>query len=235
MLSLKIQSKELKDRLQDAAKQIPYATARAINDVAFKVRDGMKGEIAAAFDRPTSWTLNSVLVDKADKTGLRAAVYIRQDTPNGTAPADYLGAQVEGGGRNLKPYERGLNVGTIWQRFKRRAFGAGLKWLPASGATTDAHGNITKGYARRLLNEAGRPGSKFIPFVPDDGGAPLILQQIRKATRKRPAEYKVALIGVPRVSYKRRLRFQQVSESILRATYEKALEKRLDEALKTAR
>jgi hypothetical protein len=69
-------------------------------------------------------------------------------TPNGTAPADYLGAQVEGGGHSLKPYEWGLNVGTIWQRFKSRTFGAGFKWLPGSGATTDAHGNITKGYAR---------------------------------------------------------------------------------------
>jgi len=100
----------------------------------------------------------------------------------------------------------------------------------------DSHGNMTKGFIKRTLEAVGGPSSKIIPFVPDDGGRPLILQQIRKATRKRPAEYKVLLIGTPTVAYKpQRFDFGKVGRTTIARTFDKALKQRLSEALASAR
>ena len=89
---------------------ISFATGRATNNVAFKIRDGWKSRAQQVFDRPTRFTANSVLVRRATKANPIARVFLRDEAGNGIAPQVYLQQQVLGGERRLKRSEVALEV-----------------------------------------------------------------------------------------------------------------------------
>ena len=216
----------LQNRLQEAGKQIPYALSLALNEVAFEARSSLKNEILRVFDKPTKFTHSAALVDKATKAQLQAVVYLREDGRGGTSPADYLAPQIEGGGRRFKGLEVGLHGGGLWSRLKSKVTGSNLFFLPASGTKLDANGNVTKAFARRVIQETKRKGGKFFLFLPDDGGTPLIME--RGTSRRDP---KVVFVGVRSARYQQRLKFDSIVDATIRRTFEKALETALDKAL----
>jgi len=65
-------------RLDDTARrQVPYALALAINDVAFEVQKAEREHIPRVVYRPTAFTVRGVLVKKATKGKPVAKIYIR--------------------------------------------------------------------------------------------------------------------------------------------------------------
>ena len=74
-----------------ARKQVPFATAQAINAVAMKVQAAEREEMRKVFDRPTPFTVNSVAVQKARKANPTATVYIK------AIAAKYLEPYKDGG------------------------------------------------------------------------------------------------------------------------------------------
>ncbi|WP_299948409.1 hypothetical protein [uncultured Microbulbifer sp.] len=89
-------------------RQLPYAGAQALNNVAFRIRGEARAVMGRVFVNPTRLTLNAVLVDKATKHTGVARVYIRDQATKGTAPSKYLAPAVFGTSRNEKRFERAL-------------------------------------------------------------------------------------------------------------------------------
>lgn len=119
---------DISSRLSNMQRQIPYAMSRAINKLATQAAKDCNTEISNVFDRPVPRTKNAVKVFKgATKTDLSAIVKVddgvrrtAQSAIQGTTgksaipPSMYLAAEIEGGGRVAKRYERALqSVGVM--------------------------------------------------------------------------------------------------------------------------
>ena len=75
-------------------KQIPFATANAINQTLFQTRKVMMKQTEQKLDRPTPFTVKSYLVSKAKKSQLHGILFIKE------AAEKYLKYQIEGGVRS---------------------------------------------------------------------------------------------------------------------------------------
>lgn len=222
----KPETNALQNRLKEAGDQVPFAMSLALNETAFQARNDLKTELLKIFDNPTRYTLSAPLVDKATKSNLQAVVYLREDGRGGKSPAEYLAPQIDGGKRRFKGLEVGIHGGSLWSRLKSKVSGSNLFFLPASGTKLDANGNVSKSFARRVIQETKRKGGKFFVFLPTDGGAPLIME--RGTSRRDP---KVAFVGVRSAQYQQRLKFEEIVNATIARTFEKNLEDALDKAL----
>ncbi|MCK8784129.1 hypothetical protein M0638_07035 [Roseomonas sp. NAR14] len=104
-------------------RQIPFATANALNATARAVQAEERRELPSVFDRPTPFTLNSIGIVPARKDRLEARVFVKDKQ------ASYLGLQETGGTR--LPAKRALV-------------------LPAR-ITLNTYGNMPKGAIKRAI------------------------------------------------------------------------------------
>ncbi|MGM3410628.1 hypothetical protein [Ralstonia holmesii] len=92
-----------------ASKQLPYATAQAINAVAKQVQSAQRDNLVKVLDKPTPFTLNSIAIKGATKSSLTAVVYVKE------IAAAYLLPYEEGGLNKLnaraliKPVDQKVN------------------------------------------------------------------------------------------------------------------------------
>ena len=130
----------------ELAKQIPFATSKAINTTAFAVRAAEQQELRAKLDRPTPWTISQVRVKQATKTSLMASI----GSPSGVKgiPGVFdrvIAPHVRGGARMPKPVEEQM-VRKGWIR-------AGWwRAIPTSSEQRDQYGNVSMGDWNRLLS-----------------------------------------------------------------------------------
>jgi hypothetical protein len=75
-------------------KQIPFATAQAINNTLFGLRKEMGKQTIKKLDRPVPFTQRGFLIDKAKKTNLVGVLRIKPEV------ASYLKYQIDGGVRS---------------------------------------------------------------------------------------------------------------------------------------
>jgi hypothetical protein len=75
-------------------KQIPFATANAINTTLFMLKKEMAKQTIKKLNNPTPFTQRGFLVDKAKKTKLFGSLFAKKEVAN------YLHYQVEGGTRS---------------------------------------------------------------------------------------------------------------------------------------
>jgi hypothetical protein len=94
LISVHADMKALRRQLDDfAKKQLPFATAQAINAVAMKVQAAERANLQSRLDRPTPFTVNSVAVKKATKSTLTATVYVKDIAARYLAPYETGGTQ----------------------------------------------------------------------------------------------------------------------------------------------
>ena len=142
--------------------QLPFAVSLAINKAAAKVRQKEELNLKFALDRPTPFTLRSVLLTRpANKRG----PFERDEAAKGTPPVKYLRPLVRGGGRRKKRFERALEAAGI--------LGRNEYTVPGKGARLNQYGNMSAGQivqvlsALKAFNESGflanrssRPGAR---------------------------------------------------------------------------
>lgn len=128
-----------------AERQVPFALARALTFTARDVRDAERKGMSV-FDRPTSYTLNSLYLRPATKQTLQAEVWLKGDGSRDAAPGrHYLLPQIEGGSRPLKRFEQRL-VRSGYMSSNERA-------VPGSGAQLDSYGNVSRGQIVKILSQ----------------------------------------------------------------------------------
>ena len=122
-----------------------FAAAVALTKTAQDVRTALKDEMPRAFDRPTPYTLNSLFLKAAKPATLEATVWLKDNPFGKGTPADrYLGAQIKGGPRVQKKFERMLQrVGVL---------PAGYQIVPGAAAEIDAYGNMSRGQLVKVLS-----------------------------------------------------------------------------------
>lgn len=124
--------------------QLPFAIATALTKTAQDIKDAEIREVKDVFDRPTPYTLESFYVRPAKKTQLVASVGIKDFAGKGTPAIKFLAAQINGGARRQKRFERALqSVG---------AMPSGYYAVPGSAAKLDAYGNLDRGLIVQLLS-----------------------------------------------------------------------------------
>ncbi|SFI75897.1 hypothetical protein [Nitrosomonas sp. Nm34] len=231
-------------------KQIPFAMSLAINRTAKKIKEAQEREIKDVFDRPTPYIQNSVFLKPSTKNDLTAIVGIKDQSVKAVPPSKILSAEIVGGERRLKRFERAL-----------RAVGAlppGYFTRPGEGAALDAYGNISKGQINQMLAyfqafpEAGykanstaesraklkrgtkaKMGISYFVGAPGGGKLPLgIWQRIHSGfgTAVRPI-----LIFIPTALYEATLDFRFVAESVIEKEFYGEFNKALVEAMRTAK
>lgn len=130
--------------------QIPFATAYALTQTAKQAQRFIVSEMRNVFDRPKPYTLNGTFVKAANKRDLTAIVKLKdgylgdagEASRRGTADK-YLRAQIEGGRRRPKAFEKLL--------INRGLMPPGYYAVPTSAAPLDAYGNVTAGYFNRII------------------------------------------------------------------------------------
>jgi hypothetical protein len=113
-----------------AYRELPFATARALTELAREVQRAERGAMESVFDKPKPFTLNSVRVFGATKDTLTAGVFVMDKA------ADYLSPFEDGGEHFLNPGQTKLHVpvqapkdagGNVPRNFERnRRGGAGI-------------------------------------------------------------------------------------------------------------
>ncbi len=127
-------------------RDLKFVGVLALNETMKFTRTKLGEEMQRAFDRPTYYTLNSMLVQHATKTKLFASVYVRKDGmgKTGNSPENFLTPQVYGGGRKFKRFERALRAASVLP--------AGWYVVPGPYARIDQFGNIDRGQIIQLLS-----------------------------------------------------------------------------------
>ncbi len=232
-------------RFRDAPRQMRYATARALTYTAQDVKAAQVAEMGRVFDRPTPWTLNSVFVRPATKANLSAIVWLKDQASKGTPAEKYLAAQIEGGPRRMKGFERAL--------MRAGLLPTGWMAVPGSAAKLDSYGNMSSGQIVQILSamkafgEQGysanrtavsikRRGKKLPQFFvgrPGGGGLPRGVWQ--RLTFAHGSKIKPVVIFVRGPRYRPIYRFYEVSERTISRVFPGHMERAAAEAMATAR
>jgi hypothetical protein len=124
-------------------KQVTFATRVALTRTAQKAAEAQVREMRDVFRNPTPYTLSSVFVRPATKTRLEAEVKLKDDATKAVPASKFLAAQVSGGQRQLKRFERALTAAGVMP--------VGYLAVPGKGAKLDAYGNMSRGQIVQIL------------------------------------------------------------------------------------
>ncbi len=120
------------------------ATSTALTRTAKAAQAAVKQAMPRVFDRPTPFTLNSVMIEPATAQTLQSRVFIRDEAFKGTAPVKYLAPQAHGGDRRQKRFERQLQQAGLLPH--------GMFAVPGRGAKLDRYGNWDRGQIVQVLS-----------------------------------------------------------------------------------
>lgn len=133
-------------------RQIPYAVARTLTQVAAQAKTSTESAMAAKFDRPTPWTMKSLYYAPANKhdSPIMSRVWLMdgQARPGGRAGQDkmsVIGHQFLGGDRPRKLLEYWLQRAGL--------IGAGEYIAPGERARLDRYGNMSRGQVQQIMSQ----------------------------------------------------------------------------------
>jgi hypothetical protein len=131
-------------------RRLNAAVATGLTRTARELEGDWIGEIASHIDRPTGFTARAVVVKTAKADDLQAQVFIRDQPARAGAPApvEWLTPQEQGGGRDLKKFERAL--------IAQGSMPSGYKVVPGRYATLDQFGNISRAQINQVISQLGR-------------------------------------------------------------------------------
>lgn len=257
--------KECQEMLANAGRQAPFATAVALNDLAFMIRTKEVETIAQVFNRPKPQTVRNIHVRKATKQNLSVTISFNQIFEGD----EYMVTEIDGGPRKMKRSEKAF----------------GRYFVPGAGAKMDKYGNmlgsqITQimsqlqmfGEVGHLMNQTARSkgrsrGAKksteyFLVKQKTGGLVPGVYQRVQsgagfgaKTSRTLPAgsfqkgkssgKYASVIRGrgvIPVMifvnrppTYRKRFPFYDVGQQIVDAKATEVLTKAIDRAMSTAR
>lgn len=126
-----------------AAKQVPFALAKALNETAKSAQKNVQTDMRKVFDRPTNWVINSLRIKFANKNKLEAELAFK-DKNSAESSRSMIEPHIFGGTRRLKGMEMRL--------YKASILPAGWRAVPGQGAKLDAFGNMSRGEISLILN-----------------------------------------------------------------------------------
>lgn len=147
-ITVKVDMQKYLDKMNAARDQIPFATALALTRTAQAVKADLVSGMSSAFKSPTTYTLNSLYLDRATKANLVATIGVK-GADSGTGAVKWLKPEIMGGAR-----ERGLELFLEPLGLPP----AGLYAVPGSKAKTTSGGKIDTAWVKRLVADIGAQG-----------------------------------------------------------------------------
>ena len=201
-------------------KHIPVAAARALTMTAYDVRARLRQEMESVFDRPTIYTLNSLMVYPASRNRLVSRVWMKSEADKGEPATRWLEPEIYGGPRLQKRMERQLK--------ERGILPSGKYVLPGAGAKLDAHGNISRGQVAKAMS--GIRGNTSVGYSANatdskrsmakgNGRRYFVMRRggenigIAERTAKGRGGVQIILAFAERPSYSKALRFFEIADS----------------------
>ena len=190
-------------------KQIPFATSKALNDVAFDCRSFVQKSLPRRLDRPTKGIISSVQVQKSKKKNLVATVGFAglgfKSTKWSESPAEIMRRHIKGGTRT--PQGKAIPV-PIARNLKLNKFG-----------------NMPRTKIKTLLAKP----DKYFSGQPK--GRDAGIYERTKRTKQKPGKLRMLISWEPRTQYQSgRFPLQKIVETAVKNKYRK----RFDAALKYA-
>ncbi len=149
MITVKVHGlDQLKSELAGKARQIRFATAKALTITGHAVRSEVINELHARLDRPTSYTTKQaiqVLPATKETLSTRVGLGVKYDAPSkGTPYAKAIGHLFTGGERSFKKMEGAfLRLGVL---------PPGWIMVPGKACPLDGYGNISRGFIVQLIS-----------------------------------------------------------------------------------
>jgi hypothetical protein len=130
-----------------AVKQLPFAMSQAANKLASLGVAALQDEMRHVFDRPTRWILNGIYAYKGTKNDPHGEIFVKDfgGKGAGTSAEKVLSAEILGGSRNLKRFEKALGY----------RLGGAQFVVPGRGAKLDSYGNIARSQIQKILSALG--------------------------------------------------------------------------------
>ena len=183
---------ELKEALKELrnlqANQIPFATAYALTQCAKKAQEDVETQIARVFDRPTPYTLKAVRTKPATKRNLVAEVKLKDESYKGNPAVRWLIAQVRGGARNIKGFEKLMQRAGVMPN--------GWYAIPTKNAPLDRYGNVPGSMINRILSQTQSSRDVLARET-----ARSRARNVRRAVRRREGRYFAATPNNPRTRH----------------------------------
>lgn len=143
-VSIRADFSSLERALMAMKRELPDIAARAaVARTAALSRTAINRAMPDIFDRPTPMTARAVLF-KVDPAARAATLFVRDEASKGTAPSQYLAAEIRGGPRRDKRSERALIARGLMEPDQQA--------VPGRGARLDAFGNIPGSAMVRILS-----------------------------------------------------------------------------------
>lgn len=219
---------------EQGAKQIKYATARALTALAKKGQKAIEQQIGGVFSNATPWIRKGVFVSAARTSSLEATVGIKDQGARAT-PAHYLRDHINAGERGNKPMELAMRSMGILP--------AGWLAVPSKdGVQRDAYGNVSKATLGRILRAIsqkqtttrGAIASRI--FVLKPGVRSHLAPGIWSATRVGDQSViKPVFLFVNEASYRKVLDLQKIVGEVVRRDLDAEFRAAFNEAIRTAR
>lgn len=206
-------------------KQLPFATHRALNDVAFDGQAAANSATVGAFNKPTPFTQKAFVVQKSpNKRDLTAAIYAN-DAP-GKNRAKYLRYGMQGGTRPAKGFERYFagvaNDGTIPQ---------GTTLVPTRNVKLNPQGNVSLATLKSIGKGLGsNPRGGF--FIGTPRGAGARPPGIYRRSRERLFAY---FIAKDAPTYSSRFNLPDIAGKVIERRFNGYLMSSLEKALSNAK
>lgn len=139
---------QIRADLRALDRQARFAQVVALTRTAQDGKAAEVAEIDRAIDRPTPYTRGAVYVQPATPARPESAFGLKDDltySAPGHQPTNYLRPQIEGGQRNIKAFERLLQLAGHMPQ--------GWKAVPGDAARLDAYGNVSRGQIIQVLSQ----------------------------------------------------------------------------------
>jgi hypothetical protein len=198
VVAISIQSdvdKVAKKLRKDLQRQIPFATSRAINDVAFDARKAESAATKRYFDRPTPWIQKGFRVKKSNKRNLMAKLFIPPDRWDRA-----MKLEVEGGV-------------------------SGKSHAIPINARRNRYGGLSRTQIKNQINAKGA-------FVKEINGRLGVWKMQGRGKNKR---LRLQVMFDKGLTYAPRFPFGKATDKAVRLRFPRTFDKRLRDALRTAR
>lgn len=138
MINITVDKSQIRALMSRMPKETTRAASKALDRTALAIRDTIKDLLPRVFDRPNTYTMNSLKVTLTQKHNGVAYVWFKDPE---RMKEHYLVPQVRGGMSRLKGFERALG---------------GRRFVAGRAARLDRFGNMSVGQIRQILSVLGR-------------------------------------------------------------------------------
>jgi len=147
-VNVKVDTRGFDRKVANLKQNTPSATATALNRTGIFAQKREEDETRTVFKAPTPFTQRAFIVRWANRNNLLTQVAVKNQGGGRLTPDHWLFAQVEGGTRTQKAFERALS---------RMGFlGSGESAVPTHNASLDAYGNVSGSNIRSMLAQLQR-------------------------------------------------------------------------------